>query len=41
MNSRDFRVWGMKAHALRLGGSTSEANEAYRRAIDLGEEALR
>jgi serine/threonine-protein kinase len=41
MNSRDFRVWGMKAHALRLGASKSEAKEAYRRAIDLGEEALR
>lgn len=42
MNSRDYRIWGTRAQALRLGGaSRSEVVEGYRRAIALGEEALR
>jgi serine/threonine-protein kinase len=42
MNSRDFRIWGTRAHALRLAGAPqSQVTEGYRRAITLGEETLR
>ena len=42
MNSRDFRIWGTRAHALRLASAPStQVKEAYSRAIALGEEALR
>ena len=42
MNSRDFRIWGTRAHALRLANApSSQVMEGYRRAITLGEEALR
>ena len=42
LNSRDFRVWGTRAQALRLAGrSADETQAAYRRAIALAEDALR
>jgi eukaryotic-like serine/threonine-protein kinase len=42
MNSRDFRIWGTRAHALRLAGAPeTQVTEGYRRALVLGEESLR
>ncbi|HYP08239.1 MAG TPA: protein kinase, partial [Bryobacteraceae bacterium] len=42
MNSRDYRIWGTRAQALRLGGAPKDqVIDGYRRAIALGEEALR
>jgi serine/threonine-protein kinase len=41
LNGKDFRVWGTKAQALRLGGADRSATEAaYREAIRLAEQAL-
>jgi serine/threonine-protein kinase len=42
LNSRDFRVWGTRAQALRLAGRPAdETCAAYRRAIALAEDDLR
>jgi serine/threonine-protein kinase len=42
MNSRDFRIWGTRAHALRLAGAPgAKVTDGYRRAIVLAEETLR
>lgn len=42
LNSKDFRMWGSRAQALRHSGvSKSESDAAFRRAAALGEESLR